>query len=148
MDRQPEPLPLRILFSLALGTFTFVLGAVLWGLTGYFSDRVVMLLGLLIGAGAAGAIVMPLQPISKRTALLLLPAVIITTLSSIFLGELLYNVLFMMRDFHSTLLEAVVSVIKSMSGILTTPDSVMSGILGLFGAVGGFLTVWSATFTK
>ncbi|MGB7537671.1 MAG: hypothetical protein WBM17_03960 [Anaerolineales bacterium] len=148
MQRQPEPIPLRILFALALGTFTLVLGAVLWGLAGYFSDRVFMLLGLMIGVGAAGAIVMPLRPISKRTALLLLPAVIIATLSSIFLGELLYIGLFMMRDFNSTLVEAVISVTKSMGEILTAPDSVISGILGLLGAVGGFLMVWSATYTK
>jgi hypothetical protein len=142
MDRQPEPFPIRFLFSLALGTFTLVLGAVCWGLAGYFSGRVFALLGLLIGAGASAAILLPLRPISKRTALLLLPVVILATLSSICLGELAYIVLFMMRDFNSSLAEAVVSVGKSMGAILTTPDSMLSGVFGLTGAATGFLSVW------
>ncbi len=148
MQKQPEPLPLRILFSLALGTFTIVLAAVVWGLSGYYSDQIYMFLGLLTGVGAAAAIILPLRPIAKRTALTLLPVVILATLSSILLGELLYIVLFMIRDFNSTMLEAVLSVIKSMGEILTSPDSVMSLLLGLIGAVGGFFVVWNATYTK
>jgi hypothetical protein len=148
MQKQPEPLPLRILFSLALGTFTVVLGAGLWGVSGYYSDRVYLIFGLVIGVGAAAAIIRPLQPIAKRTALTLLPVVILATLSSILLGELLYIVLFMMRDFNSTTLEAVLSVMKSMGEILASPDSVMSLLLGLIGAVGGFFVVWNATYSK
>jgi hypothetical protein len=148
MQRQPEPLPLRILFSLALGTFTVVLGAVLWGLSSYYSDRVYLIFGLLIGVGTAASILLPLRPISKPAALALLPVVILATLSSILLGELLYIVLFMMRDFQSTPLEAVLSVLKSLGEILAAPDSVMGGILGLLGAVGGFFVVWNATYAK
>lgn len=148
MYRQPEPLPLRILFTLALGSFMVVLGAVIWGMSGYYSDRVFFILGLLIGIGAAAAILLPLRPLSKRTALILLPIVIIATLSSILLGELLYIVLFTIRDFNSTLLEAVLSVSKSMGEILASSDSIMSGLLGLIGAVGGFFVVWNATYTK
>ncbi len=118
------------------------------GCSGYYSDRIYLFLGLLIGAGAAAAILLPLRPISKRTALILLPVVIIATLSSILLGELLYIVLFMMRDFNSTLLEAVLSVLKSILEILTSSDSVMSGILGLIGAIGGFFVVWNATYAQ
>ncbi|GEM_PF-3776620 len=148
MYRQPEPLPLRVLFALALGSFMVVLGAVIWGMSGYYSDRVFFILGLLIGIGAAAAILLPLRPLSKRTALILLPIVIIATLSSILLGELLYIVLFTIRDFNSTLLEAVLSVSKSMGEILASSDSIMSGLLGLIGAVGGFFAVWSATYTE
>lgn len=148
MDRQPEPLPLRILFSLALGSFTMVLGTVIWGLVGYFSDRVFLILGLLIGIGAAAAILLPLRPVSKRTARILLPVVIIAALASILLGELLYIVLFMMRDFHSTPMEAILSVLKSLGEVLASSDSVMSGILGLIGAVGGFFVVWNAMYSK
>jgi hypothetical protein len=148
MYRQPEPLPLRILFTLALGSFMVVLGAVIWGMSGYYSDRVFFILGLLIGIGAAAAILLPLRPLSKRTALILLPIVIIATLSSILVGELLYIVLFTIRDFNSTLLEAVLSVSKSMGEILASSDSIMSGLLGLIGAVGGFFVVWNATYTK
>jgi len=140
--RRPEPFPVRFLFSLALGTFAPVFGAALWGLAGYFSDRVYALLGLLIGAGVSAAILLPLRPISKRTALLLLPVVILATLSSICLGELAHTVLFMMRDFNSSLAEAVVSVAKSMGVILTAPDSILSGILGLIGVTTGFFSVW------
>lgn len=145
---KPEPLPLRVLFSLALGTFTVVLGAFLWGVSGYYSDRVYLIFGLLIGVGAAAAILWPLRPIAKRTALALLPVVILATLSSILLGELLYIVLFMMRDFNSTILEAVLSVVSSMGEILTSPDSAMSLLLGLIGAVGGFFVVWNAMYSK
>jgi hypothetical protein len=139
---QPQPLSLRVFFALALGTLALVLGAVIWGLVGYFSNSVYVIIAVLIGMALAAAMLLPLRPIQKKIALIFLPIAIIATLLSILLGEMLYVVLFLMRDYEATLGEALLATVDALGEILSSSDTVMSGILGLVGALVGFFSIW------
>ena len=139
---EPQPLPLRLFFALAMGTLAMALGAVIWGLVGYFSDKAYMFIAMAIGMAVAAAVLLPLRPIQKRTALVFLPIILVATLLSVLLGEMLYVVLFLMRDYQAGLGEAVAAALDSLGMILLSSDSVMSAILGLIGALAGFFSVW------
>jgi hypothetical protein len=139
---EPQPLSLRFLFALALGTLTLAVGAVVWGLVAYFSNSVFFIIAVFIGMAAAAATLLPLRPIRKSTALVFLPVAILGTLASIMLGESIYVVLFLMRDTQATLAEALTAVADGLGEILSSSDSVTSGIFGLIGSVVGFFSIW------
>lgn len=139
---QPQPLFVRFLFSLALGTLASVLGAAFYGLAGYLFGGYYLIIPVLVGAAVAAAVILPLRPVQKRIALLFLFPAILATLLSILLGGMLYVVLILMRDSGATLGEAVLTVTESLGETPSAFGMILGSILGLIGAGIGFFSVW------
>jgi hypothetical protein len=139
---QPKPLLLRVLFSTAWGTLAIVVGAAIWGLVAYFSNSVYVVIAFFLGMIVASAILLPLKPIHKALALVFLPVAVIATLLSIVLGESLFTVLILIRDFQATVPEALTTVVDNLGEIFAAQDTLISLALGLVGGLIGFFATW------
>jgi len=140
--KEAKPLPMRILFSAAWGTLAIVVGAVIWGLVAYFANSVYVVIAFFLGMVIASAILLPLKPIHKALALLFLPLGVGATLLSIVMGESLFTVLVLMRDYQAAVPEALTAVVDNLGEMLTMQDTVVSLVLGLIGGLIGYFATW------
>jgi hypothetical protein len=139
---EPGPLVLRFFFSLAWGTLAIAAGAAVWGLVAYFSNSIYWFIALFLGLAVAAAILLPLHPIHKAVALLFLPAAVGGTLLSILLGETLFNILALMRDYQASFPDALSAAAEGIGEILAMQDTLLSLAVGLIGALIGFFVTW------
>ncbi|MBN1440868.1 MAG: hypothetical protein JW929_15785 [Anaerolineales bacterium] len=137
-----QPVLLRFFFSLAWGSLAIVLGAAAWGLLAYFTNSVYSFIAIILGLAVAAAIVLPLSPIHKAVALLFLPAAVGGTLLSILLGETLFQILVMMREYQASFPEALGAAVDGFQEILALKDTLVSLGFGLIGALIGFFATW------
>jgi hypothetical protein len=140
--KESKPFLLRCFFSLAWGTLAIVVGAVIWGLVAYFSNSIYIFIAFFLGLAVAAAILLPLSPIHKAVALIFLPVALAGTLLSILLGESLFAVLGLMRDYEATVPEALTAVVEGMSDILSARDTLGSLAVGGIGGLIGFFYAW------
>jgi hypothetical protein len=140
--QQDQTLLLRLFYSLALGTFAIAVGAVLWGLIGYFSGRVFFIIAVLLGIANGAFILQPLHPVRRNLAPVFLVTAALATLLSLFLGELLYISLGLMRDYQATFHDALTAAVYSLGEIVSSSDTILSGVFGLLGSAIGFRAVW------
>ncbi len=118
------------------------MGAVIWGLVAYFSNSVYVIIAFFLGLVVAAAILLPLHPIHKAVALIFLPIAIAGTLLSILLGESLFTVLVLIRDYQASIPEALTAVADGLGDILAAKDAGIGLVLGLIGGVIGFFYAW------
>jgi hypothetical protein len=144
VEAQPQAKPLvqRVLFSAALGTLAVIIGAVAWGVLAYFASSVYVYVAFILGFVVASAILVPLKPIHKAVALLFLPVAVAATLLSIVLGESLWTVLALMREYEATASEALTVVVNNLGDVLTAQDTLVSLVLGLIGGLIGYFATW------
>jgi hypothetical protein len=138
----PEPLPLRLFFSLAWGTLAIVAGAAVWGVTAYFSNSIHHLLAFLIGWIVAVAILLPLRPIRRLLSIPFLPAAVLGALLSLFLGTVLFSTLFEISQFEATIGDALVDSILHIGNFFVSPEINLSFALSGVGAMLGFFNSW------
>jgi hypothetical protein len=139
---QTQPIFLRLFYSLALGSFAVAVCAILWGLIGFFSGRIYFIIALLLGLAIGALILRPLRPVRKNLALVYLLSVVVATLLGLFLGELLYITLSLMRDYQATFPDALTTTVSSLGEIVSSSDTILSGFFGLLGSAIGFQSVW------
>jgi hypothetical protein len=108
----------------------------------YFSNSVYVVIAFFLGMIVASAILLPLKPIHKALALVFLPVAVIATLLSIVLGESLFTVLILIRDFQATVPEALTTVVDNLGEIFAAQDTLISLALGLVGGLIGFFATW------
>jgi hypothetical protein len=119
-----------------------LVGAVIWGLVAYFSNIVYVIIAVFIGLVVSSAILMPLSPMHKAVALIFLPVAVAGSLLSILLGESLFTILYLIRDNHASVIEAVTATLDNFGGILALKDTKASLALGLIGALIGYFMTW------
>jgi|PlaIllAssembly_1097288.scaffolds.fasta_scaffold605236_2 hypothetical protein len=145
---QPQPAPeskpllLRFFFALAWGSLVIVVGAVIWGLVAYFTNSVYVIIAFFLGLAVSAAILLPLKPIHKAVALIFLPVALAGTLLSILLGESLYTVLFLIRDYQASVPDALITVVEQFNDILAAKDTLGSLALGGIGGLIGYFATW------
>ena len=97
----------------------------IWGLVAYFSNSVYVIIAFFIGLAVASAILIPISPIHKAVALIFLPIALAGTLLSILLGESLFTVLVLMRDYEATVPEALTAVVDGIGEVLAAKDALL-----------------------
>jgi hypothetical protein len=140
---QAPSLLLRLFYSLALGSFAVVVCAILWGLIGYLSGRIYFIIAVFLGLAIGALILRPLRPVRRNLAPVCLLIVILATLLSLFLGELLFITLGLMRNYQATFPDALMATVSSLGKIVSSSDTILSGVFGLLGSAIGFQSVWS-----
>jgi hypothetical protein len=141
-EPEPKPLPLRFFFSLAWGTFAIAAGAAVWGLAAYFSNSIYWIIAVFLGLAVSAAILLPLAPMRKAVALLFLPVAVGGTLLSILLGETLFTILALMRDYQASFPDALSAAVEGIREIVAMEDTLLSLGVGLVGSVIGFFGAW------
>lgn len=127
--------------ALLIGLGAVVLGAIVWGLLAYFTQRIFVYVAILIGVGISYAMISPLRkPVSKAVLFSLVVPAILFTLLSLELGNLITFVMTFQRDFEIPLGESISLAFDFMLSEewLPTQDHILTVVFGLLGAGYGF----------
>jgi len=108
--------------ALLIGLGAVVLGAIVWGLLAYFTNRIFVYVAVLIGMGISYAMISPLRkPIAKPVLFSMLIPAILFTLLSLEIGTIISSVLFLQREVDIPVGDALSFIFE----ILPTEDWLM-----------------------
>ncbi len=127
--------------ALLIGLGALVLGAIVWGLLAYFTERIFVYVALLIGMGISYAMISPLRkPVSKALLFSLVIPAILFTLLSLELGNLLSFILTFQRDFDIPLSDSISLAFEFFFSKewLASQDNILTIVFGVLGAGLGF----------
>jgi hypothetical protein len=140
----PPSFPVRLLFSTSAASLAVCFGAAAWGLLAYFSNSVYQLVAFLIGWTVAVAVILPLRPVRKRFAVLLLPAALVGSQLALLLGSILFATLFEIRQFEAPVGLALADSILHLGNFFASQEILLSHALAAAGSVLGSINSWSA----
>ncbi|GAA5529175.1 hypothetical protein [Herpetosiphon gulosus] len=127
--------------ALLIGLGAVVLGAIVWGLLAYFTERIFVYVAILIGMGISYAMISPLRkPVAKAVLFSLVVPAILFTLLSLELGTIISTVMFMQRDMNipvGTAISFVLEVLPTKDWLMDKNHLLTMGF-GLLGAGYGF----------
>lgn len=127
--------------ALLIGLGAVVLGAIVWGLLAYFTERIFVYVAILIGVGISYAMISPLRkPVSKALLFSLVIPAILFTLLSLELGNLITIIIFLRREVDIPLGEAISYSLEAFFSAewLKSQDHILTIVFGVLGAGYGF----------
>lgn len=127
--------------ALLIGLGAVFLGAIVWGLLAYFTERIFVYVAVLIGMGISYAMISPFRkPVAKAVLFSLVVPAILFTLLSLELGNTIATIILFQREFDVPLGDAIslgFEVIFSKEW-LTSSDHILTVVFGVLGAGLGF----------
>ncbi|KPL81154.1 hypothetical protein [Herpetosiphon geysericola] len=129
--------------ALLIGLAAVVLGAIVWGLLAYFTERIFFYVAILIGMGISYAMISPFRkPVSKPILFSLVVPAILFTLLSLEIGSLITLVIFVQRELEGSipLGQAISFGFEALfsSEWLASSDHILTVVFGVLGAGLGF----------
>ncbi|ABX07381.1 MAG TPA: hypothetical protein DEF47_00755 [Herpetosiphon sp.] len=127
--------------ALLIGLGAVVLGAIVWGLLAYFTERIFVYVAILIGVGISYAMISPLRkPVAKPVLFSLVIPAILFTLLSLELGNLITIIIFLRREIDIPLGEAISYSLEAFFSAewLKSQDHILTIVFGVLGAGYGF----------
>lgn len=127
--------------ALLIGLGAVVLGAIVWGLLAYFTERIFVYVAILIGMGISYAMISPFRkPVSKPILFSLVVPAILFTLLSLELGNLITFVIFLQREADIPLGQAISFGFETLFSAewLKSLDHLLTVVFGVLGAGLGF----------
>ncbi|MBM7844038.1 hypothetical protein [Herpetosiphon giganteus] len=129
--------------ALLIGLGAVVLGAIIWGLLAYFTERIFFYVAILIGMGISYAMISPFRkPVSKAILFSLVVPAILFTLLSLEIGSLITLVIFLQRE-PGIEIPLGQAISFGFDGLLSeewykSSDHILTVVFGVLGAGLGF----------